>query len=184
MSTAIGMIELSSIAAGFSVGDAMIKSADVELCISRTICSGKYLLVVGGNIASVKAAVEAGAEAAGGFLIEKLLIPNVDAQVFPALSGVVNLPSDSGQALGVIETFSAVPIFQAADAAVKAADVILFRVHVSMAIGGKGFMLVCGNVASVKAAIDAGVEAVRDTGMLVNRIVVPSISPEMLRDYI
>ena len=34
----IGLIELSSIAAGYLVGDAMLKAADVELLLSRSIC--------------------------------------------------------------------------------------------------------------------------------------------------
>ena len=89
MSNAIGIMELSSIAAGMKVQDTMIKSADVELIIARTICSGKYLIVVGGSIASVNAAIGAGEQVAQSFLIEKLSIPNIDAQVFPALSGAV-----------------------------------------------------------------------------------------------
>ena len=48
----IGLIELSSIAAGFLVCDAMLKSADVELVLSRTICSGKYMVMIRGDVVS------------------------------------------------------------------------------------------------------------------------------------
>jgi microcompartment protein CcmL/EutN len=37
----IGLIELSSIAAGFQVADTMLKASDVRLLLSRSICSGK-----------------------------------------------------------------------------------------------------------------------------------------------
>jgi microcompartment protein CcmL/EutN len=37
---AVGLIELNSIAAGIDVADAMLKSAQVELVLARTICSG------------------------------------------------------------------------------------------------------------------------------------------------
>ncbi len=57
---AIGLIELSSIAAGYLVADAMLKAADVELILSRTICSGKYMVLVGGDVAGVTSSVEAG----------------------------------------------------------------------------------------------------------------------------
>jgi hypothetical protein len=50
----IGLIELSSIAAGFEACDAMLKASDVELILSRTICSGKYMVMVRYGRGSVK----------------------------------------------------------------------------------------------------------------------------------
>ena len=182
MSNAIGILELSSIAAGYETQDTILKAAHVELIIARTICSGKYLIVIGGSVSSVSAALDAGSEKAEGFLIEKLNIPNIDRQVFSALSGCVTLDEKSCQAMGILETFSATPIIEAADAAVKAADVTLFRVHVSMAIGG--FMLICGDVASVNMAIGVAKEQIKDTGMLVHSTVIPSASKELFNDFV
>ncbi len=184
MSNAIGIIELSSIAAGYKAQDTMLKAADVELIIARTICSGKFLIIVGGAVSSVNAALNAGSREAGGFLIENLSIPNIDRQIFAALSGSVPLPENYSKALGIVETFSATPIIEAADAAVKSADVILFRVHVSMAIGGKGFMLLCGDVASVEMAIKSAIEQIKESGMLVNQVVIPAASKELFKEYI
>ena len=56
----IGLIELTSIAAGFQVCDAMLKAADVELMLSRSICSGKYMVMVRGEVGAVEASVAAG----------------------------------------------------------------------------------------------------------------------------
>ncbi len=184
MSNAIGIIELSSIAAGFQVQDAMLKAADVELLVARTICSGKFLVIVGGSVDSVGAAVEAGGESGNGYVIESLNIPNIDTQVFPALTGSVVIPDDHGRAIGIVETFSATPIIEAADAAVKAAAVTLLRVHVSMAIGGKGFFLVNGDVSAVQAAVDAAINAVKESGMIVNKVVIPSASIEIIKEYL
>ena len=184
MPNAIGIIETSSIAAGFLAQDAMIKAADVTPLIARTICSGKFLIIVGGSVSAVSAALEAGEDVSAGFLIESLNIPNVDAQVFGALAGSVQMPEDGHRALGIVETFSATPIIEAADAAVKAADVALLRVHVSMAIGGKGFFLVNGDTSAVQAAVDAALEMVKESGMLVNRVVIPSAAPELFKEYI
>lgn len=184
VSNAIGIVELSSIASGYLVQDGMLKAADVELLIARTICSGKYLVIVGGSVSSVNAAVDAGLIAGSGFVIESVNIPNVDAQVLSAFSGNVVADAKGGRAIGVVETFSATPIIEAADSAVKAASVTLLRVHVSMAIGGKGFFLVSGDVSAVTAAIDAAAESVKKTGMLVNRVVIPSASKEILKEYL
>ena len=184
MSNAIGILEVSSIAAGYNAQDAMLKAADVTVLIARTICSGKFLIIIGGTVSSVTAALDAGKEQSAGFLIEALNIPNIDSQVFSALSANTILPDTAHRSLGIVETFSATPIIEAADAAVKAADVILLRIHVSMAIGGKGFMLVNGDTAAVQAAVDAAVETIREAGILVNKVVIPSASKELLQEYI
>src|ERR1035438_8501325 len=52
----IGMVELGSIAAGYQVCDAMLKAAEVELVLARSICSGKYMVMVRGEVGAVQAA--------------------------------------------------------------------------------------------------------------------------------
>ncbi len=61
----IGLIELSSVATGFAVEDAMLKAATVQILMARSICSGKFLIVIAGDVASVTTAVQAGAVVAG-----------------------------------------------------------------------------------------------------------------------
>ncbi len=45
----IGLIELTSVAAGFAVADTMLKAGNVRLLLSRSICSGKYMVLIGGG---------------------------------------------------------------------------------------------------------------------------------------
>ncbi|BHH85925.1 BMC domain-containing protein [Desulforhopalus sp. 52FAK] len=184
MANSIGVIELSSIAAGYQAQDAMIKAADVQILLARTICSGKYLVIVGGTVSAVDAALDAGESQAGSYMIEKLTIANVDEQVFGAIAGSVSVSDDSFRALGIVETFSATNIIEAADAAAKSADVIIFRIHVSMAIGGKGYFLATGDVSAVQAAVDAACSAIQHTGMLMNRVVIPAASKELLQELL
>ena len=56
---AIGLVELSSVAAGYLVADQMLKTAELKLLLNRTICSGKYMVLVAGDVASVRAGVDA-----------------------------------------------------------------------------------------------------------------------------
>jgi microcompartment protein CcmL/EutN len=183
MPAAIGMIELSSIAAGYKVQDAMLKAAEVKLLVARTVCPGKYIVIIGGKVASVKASLESGRREAEGFLVDELMISNVDSAVFPALSGCVPVPHNR-QAMGIIETFSSASVIEASDAAVKAARVTLIRIHVAMAIGGKGFMMVCGDVAAVKTAIEAGATRIKSGGLLVNKVVITGASKELFEESI
>ena len=181
----IGLLELSSVATGYLAQDAMLKAAPVELLLARTICSGKYIVVVGGDVAAATAAVDAGASVSTGALIERRVIPRVHPSVFPAISMAVDVPPDAASgALGVIETFSASSIVEVADAAAKTADVQLLRVHLAMALGGKGFVLLTGDVASVEAAVAAGCEVAADEGILVGRAVIARPRRELFREYV
>jgi len=180
----IGAIELSSIGIGYRVEDEMLKAASVELLIARTICSGKYLIVVGGSVSDVEAAIPAGLEIADEAIIDHLVIPNVHESVFPALGQSVSLGAEHTGALGVIETFSGVSVLAAADAAAKSARVTLFRIHVAMALGGKGLLLMTGTVADVRAGVEAAAEEVRKRGLLVSEVVIPRPGRELFEDYL
>jgi len=180
----IGAIELSSIGMGFLVEDEMLKAASVELLIARTICSGKYLVLVGGTVSDVEAAVKAGLARADEAVIDSLIIPNIHEAVFPALGQSVVLDQESAGALGVVETFSGTSILAAADAAAKAARVTLFRIHVAMALGGKGLCLMTGSVADVRAGVQAAVNEARKRGLLVSEVVIPRPSKELFAEFI
>jgi len=180
----IGLIELSSIATGFMVEDLMLKAGTVELLLARSICSGKFLIVVAGDVTSVQAALLAGAAAAGASLIERRQIARVHPTVLQAISQTVDIPPSQLQSLGVIETFSAASIIEVADAAVKTANITLLKVHLAMALGGKGFVVMAGDISSVQAAVAAGCKAAAEDGMLVGKGVIANPSPELFKEYI
>jgi microcompartment protein CcmL/EutN len=181
---AVGAIELSSIGVGYQVQDEMLKSASVELLIARTICSGKYLIVLGGSVSDVEVAIQAGLRAGEGAVIDHLTLANVHESVFPALGQSVTLNGDDSGALGVVETFSGVSVLAAADRAAKAARVTLFRIHVAMALGGKGLLLMTGSVSDVRAGVQAAADEARGRGLLVSEVVIPRPSRELLAEYL
>ncbi len=51
---AIGLIESTSIAKGVEIADTMVKTADVEILVAKSICPGKYIVLVGGDVAAVR----------------------------------------------------------------------------------------------------------------------------------
>jgi len=177
---AFGLIELSSIAAGFQAADAMLKSAEVEIILSRTICSGKYMILVGGDVAAVTSSVEAGARSAEGSVIDTFVIPNVHPSLAPAIAGQQH--PGLLQALGIVESFSVASLIEAADAAVKAARVELLEVRLAIALGGKAFVTLTGDVAAVQAAVDAGAAVISRKGLLVNKVVIPQPRKELLSE--
>ncbi len=178
----IGLIELSSVAAGYQVTDAMLKAADTELILSRSICSGKYMVMVRGDVSAVEASVEAG-KALGDFsLIDSFVIPNVHESIFPAIGGTSKV--EVLEALGIIEAFSVASLIEGADAAAKSANVQLIEVRLAMALGGKAFVTLTGDVAAVQNAVDVGAKLIGKKGLLVNFVVIPRPRPELLSDMI
>lgn len=178
----IGLIELSSIAAGYNVADAMLKASDVELLLSRSICSGKYIVMVGGDVAAVRASVDAGKVGAPGMVIDTFVIPNVHKNVFPAISGINQV--GMLEALGIVESFSVASLIEAADAAVKTARVQLIEIRLAMALGGKAFVTMTGDVAAVQSAVDAAGAVCAERGLLVNKVVIPNPRKELLKEMI
>ncbi len=178
----IGLIELSSVAAGFLVADTMLKAGNVRLLLSRSICSGKYMVLIGGETAAVQSAVEAGAEAANGCLISHFVAPNVHPDVMTAL-GRTQAVEPTG-ALGVLESFNVATLIEAADAAAKAASVTLLEIRLAMALGGKAFCTMTGDVGSVQSAVAAGRRVISEAGVLVNAVVISRPHPDVYREVI
>ena len=85
----------------------------------------------------------------------------------------------ASEALGLVETKGLIGSIEAADAMVKAANVVLIG---SEYVGG-GFVtvMVRGDVGAVKAATDAGAAAARRVGELVSVHVIPRPHTEVER---
>lgn len=88
MSDALGMIETKGFAAMVEASDAMVKAARVELVGYEKIGGGYVTAIIRGDVAAVKAALDAGARSAEkvGEVVSVHLIPrphdNLD-QVLP-----------------------------------------------------------------------------------------------------
>jgi ethanolamine utilization protein EutM len=77
MQTAIGLIETKGLVALIEATDAMAKAANVEIIKKVQIGGGFVTTIVQGDVGSVRAAVEAGANAASqsGELVASHIIP-------------------------------------------------------------------------------------------------------------
>ncbi len=84
-------------------------------------------------------------------------------------------------ALGVIETLGFTAAVQAADASVKAANMKLGKwVKVG---GGRVSIVMRGDVAAVKAAVDAGVAAASRVGKVESEVIIPRPSDRLLAKF-
>lgn len=172
MMNAIGVVESSGIAKGIELCDMMVKASSVTVLDALPMCPGKYVIIIAGKVADVQHSVDTAAENAGSFIIDKLVIPNIDAQVIQA----VNCACEAAdmKALGIIETFSVASGILAADAAVKTANIELMEIRLARGLGGKSFVTLTGSVADVDAAVRSGCAAVSGEGLLAGFSVIPA----------
>jgi microcompartment protein CcmL/EutN len=155
---ALGLLELDSIAAGIAAADAMAKRAPIDIIRAGTVHPGRYLVLVGGAVADVEEALEAGREVASATIRDVVFLPNVHPGVVAGMRG--GRHAVTSEALGVIETETVSSTIRAADAGLKGARVELLELRLADDLGGKGYLLFGGPVAEVEAAVEAGVGAV------------------------
>ena len=86
MSQAIGMIETRGYVAAYAAADAMVKAANVTLSGRKEVGGGLVAITVTGDVGAVKAAAEAGAEAAKavGEVVSVHVIPRPHTDVVKA----------------------------------------------------------------------------------------------------
>ena len=83
MKEALGLIETRGFVGAIEAADAMVKSANVRLVGKEKTGSGLVTVMVRGDVGAVKAAIEAGGEAARrvGELVSVHIIPRPHADV-------------------------------------------------------------------------------------------------------
>lgn len=166
---ALALLELDSIAAGIEAGDAMAKRAPIDVIRAGTVHPGKYLVLVGGAVADVEEALEAGREVAASSVLDAVLLPNVHPDVVTAIRGARR--EAGGEALGIIETATVAAVIEAADAGLKGARVRLLELRLADDLGGKGYLLFDGLVADVEAAVEIGSARIAGSPGLERRVI-------------
>jgi microcompartment protein CcmL/EutN len=93
-------------------------------------------------------------------------------------------PVEPNGALGILESFNVATMIKAADAAAKSANIQLLEVRLAMALGGKAFCTMTGDVASVQAGVAAGRAVIAEAGVLVNAVVISRPHPDVYREVV
>ena len=147
----------------------MAKRAPIEVIRAGTVHPGKYLVLVGGEVADVEEALEAGREVGGLSVRDEVFLPNIHPDVVAGTRGIRR--EAQGEALGVIETATIPAVLKAADAGLKGAAVRLLELRLADDLGGKGYLLFDGDVSDVEAAVEIGVAAVGEARGLSSRVI-------------
>ena len=201
---AIGLVELNSFAASLAALDAMEKAGDIDLLQAEINDLGGVLLKFSGETADVDAAISAARAIAeqmqtrivsdairapqqatsDALLAKPEFSPLIEQDVVHTpnwqLLKELHMSEEAPFAIGMIETQGFTAVIEAIDTACKAANVeVLAREKLG---GGYITVLIKGDVAAVKAAVNAGKERLEQLGLgkLIAAHVIPRPSKSVL----
>jgi len=176
---AIALLEFDSISAGIVAGDAMVKTSPIGSIYAGTVHPGKYLVLAGGDTASVEIALSTGRDIGRGSVNDWVFLPDIHPNVMSAIVGNADVANLAGEALGIVETSTVAAVIDAADAGVKTADVKVSSVRLADGLGGKGYVLFSGVVSEVEAAVEAAAARTEPHGTLIRSDVIAQLHEEM-----
>lgn len=198
MKQALGLIEVRGWSPAMVVLDTLDKAADIRLLqIELNDLYGACIKIVGGT-ADVHAAIEAGKTVAEKMQVEVVanVIDSPDARAEKSYNArpefnllieqdVVHIPREDSAvdtqapfAIGLIETQGLTAVIEAIDTACKAANVeVIGREKLG---GGYVTVIIKGDVAAVKAAVEAGKAKVDGLGKLIAAHVIARPSAAIL----
>lgn len=172
MMVSIGIIEISNIAKGYLICDDILKKSEVQMVMAQPICPGKFVMIFGGTVSSVRVACEYTQTNFSENVLDISEFGNIDIRVFDALNGAAG--GETNGSLGIIETFSVSSCILAADAALKAAAVEIVELRTARGMGGKSYVAISGNVAAVTAGVEAGAATATENGILNDTAIIAS----------
>lgn len=174
---AIALIEYSSIATGILAGNEMLKKAPITVIKSGTVHNGKYLVLIGGSVASVEESYAKGLAVDPDNIIDNMILPDVHQQLHDSILG--SRLKCTEESLGIIEASSVSTMIKVSDAGVKGANVNIVEIRLADDIGGKAFTIFNGSIEEVQAAVDIAKKAVTIPEHWVNETIIPNLHADM-----
>lgn len=150
----MALLEFKTIAAGVLASDLVLKCSPIALLRCGTIHPGRFLILIGGSVASTQEAFESGKKLgeAEGSLSGSVFLADVHPNLYDAVLGTRK--DLTGDSLAVLETRSSPALLAAVDAAIKSTPVVLSEVRLGDDLGGHALALMCGDLSDVEVALD------------------------------
>lgn len=174
---ALALLEFETIAGGVLASDLMIKRSPIALLRCGTIHPGRFLVLVGGSVASTEEAFMVGVQLGktertlSGSVFLGDVHPMLHDAVLGTRRGLV------GDALAVVETGSSPALLAAIDAAVKSTPVILAEIRLGDDLGGHALALMSGDLTDAETALGICTERAGD--QLLAQSLLPRLDPDL-----
>jgi microcompartment protein CcmL/EutN len=175
----ITVVEFKSISRGLIVTDAMLKAANVNLVLGTTLCPGKYLAIVEGDVAAVQKAQDIADRIGGRQVLSSFVVSGINDEVIGAISGnAAKLLADS---IGIIESLQMANLINAADISLDSAEVEIIELRLGKSCGVNSFYIITGDLTSVNEACRNAVSFLSERGALLAFRVIANPDKDLLR---
>jgi microcompartment protein CcmL/EutN len=150
---ALALLEFETVASGVLASDLMVKRAPIALLRCGTVHPGRFLILVGGSVASTQEAFEIGVKLGETerTLRGRVFLGDVHPSLHDAVLG--GRRDLAGDALAVFETQSSPALLAAVDAAIKSTPVELCEVRLADDLGGHALALMSGDLTDAETAL-------------------------------
>lgn len=174
---ALALLEFESVAAGIRASDLMVKRAPIALLRCGSVHPGRFLILVGGSVASTEEAYLLGTRRgkSEGTLSGSVFLGDVHPSLHDAVLGTRRKPA--GDALAVVETRSSPALLAAVDAAIKSTPVILSEIRLGDDLGGHALALMSGDLTDAETAL--GICADRAGDQLLAQSLLPRLDNDL-----
>lgn len=182
MNKSIGAIEFKSIAKGIEVSNEMVKKSFVEILYLKSICPGKFLIIICGETSYVNECINYGTELGEEYIIDSFLINSISREI---INGFKNKYEklDTINSIGVVETSKVCAGIKMLDKTLKSSDVALVKLQLSFAIGGKLVYIVAGNLSSIEHSLEESKKVVKEKEIIYTTTI-PSVDEEIIKSLI
>ena len=174
---ALALLEFETVAAGILASDLMVKRSPIALLRCGSVHPGRFLVLVGGSVASTEEAYAAGIRSgeSEGALFGSVFLGDVHPYLHDAVLG--RRRDVEGDALAVVETRSSPALLAAVDAAVKSTPVMLAEVRLGDDLGGHALALMSGDLTDAETALSICAERTGD--QLLAQSLLPRLDPDL-----
>ena len=177
--SSLGFLETKGFVALMQATDTMLKAADVRLVKYQRVGGGLVTVSISGDLAAVRAAIEAGLAALQGIArVTSTVLGKPGQAVWSMLHPRYPLehPAISG-ALGLVETRGFIPSVVAVDTMDKAVNI--FFIGYENIGDGLVTVMIGGELSAVKYAIEAGAAAAGNIGEVISARVITRPQEDM-----
>ncbi|MGM0366435.1 MAG: BMC domain-containing protein [Actinomycetota bacterium] len=175
----IAVMEFKSVSAGIQVTDSIIKAAQVNLVLSTSLCPGKYLTVVEGELDALDSSLKVAESEGGRHLFSSMVIGGIDMKVIDAIAGKVSqLPLG---AVGIVESLQMAHLINSADITVDTAEVEFMDFRLARGCGVNSFYIITGQLSAVQEAVGQASEFLAQKGAMIASKIIPNPDRQVLR---
>ncbi|MEE8325038.1 MAG: BMC domain-containing protein [Candidatus Humimicrobiaceae bacterium] len=175
----IFVAEFKSVSRGIMVTDSMVKSAEVNIVQAGSLCPGKYLTILEGEISALISAGKIAGEQGGRHLFSSFTVSGIDQRIIEAIGG--DLAETPDDAIGIIEGPHMADLINSSDIAVDSAAVDFIEYRLARGCGVNSFFIITGVLSAVNEAADNASRFLGERGSLIAYRILPAPDRQVMR---